>query len=465
MLSKQNSVVAPVLIFTFELLFARHSYRSWKTWLYPLAFGSVIAIFFVWTEIILDFSDLGQLHTEAMTPWIYACTMGRVHLLYYIRNFIWPFSMRPLPYIEAAEGIFDPGVIIGIIFILIILVIAFVFWRCAPLLSWCILSYWGLFAPTSSIRPFRYLVVDYRQYPSLAFLSLGLILGLTLLLSNIPRQRLICSIIVAVVICYFGISTFFMNRIWQTEEKFWGQSVRYGATALAHMNYAMSIQYKNPPLAEKHFHDTLKLSPGHTYTHINLGLFYIRSGKVEEGLSYVKKATQLAPSWAISHYWLSKAYRQVGKLAEAQVESHRAADLDPRNAKYQYQAAWDLQEQGDVLRSLPYLERVARISPGYKIANFLEGFALQKAGRWKEAEYKYRHFLQQKPDHAQTHFNLAYGLMNHGEHTDAIDFFMEALRLNPDMSSTHHWLSICYDELVNSEKAAYYRAQYEATKH
>ena len=137
-----------------------------------LALIAVVVAFFVWTETVLGFSDLGQLETRDRSAWIYACTMSRVHLFYYLRNFVWPFRMRPLPAIDTAGGILEPGVIAGGVFVLVSLGAAIMLRKRAPVAAWSIWAYWLLLAPASSIRPFRYLAADYRQYPSLALLCL-----------------------------------------------------------------------------------------------------------------------------------------------------------------------------------------------------------------------------------------------------------------------------------------------------
>ncbi len=457
LLAKPNSVMAPALVLGFELLLAHSPRRAWSTWARPLAFLGVVAGFFVWTEVVLGFSDLEQVTSETRSPWIYASTQLRAHLDYYLRNAVWPFRLRPMPAIGEAHGPLDPGVIAGGLVVVSSLLWAVVLARRAPVASVGILAYWILFIPTSSIRPLYDLVTDYRQYPSLPFLTLVA----TLAAYRFARPRVAATALGAVAV-YLVISSVVMNGIWRTDETFSAQSVRYGAAPLGHMNYARAVQDRDPALAERHYQETLRVAPEHTYTHINLGMLYLSLGRTDEGLTSVERAVELAPSWGITHFWLASAYRQAGRLAEAQAASRRAADLDPRNVEYQYQAAYDLQQRGDYAASLPYLERVRRVSPDHELTRFLEGFAFQRLGRWPEAEASYRAFLEQRPRYAQAWFNPAHGLMTEGRHAEAIPAFEQALRFAPRNYSAHHWLAESHRALGDTEAADRHAALYSA---
>ncbi len=448
LLAKQNSVVFPLLILMFEVIVARSAIGDWRMWVRVSGFAAVVAGFFVWTEFVLDFSDLDQLKAESLSPWLYGLTMLRVHVLYYLRNAFWPFEMRALPQIDAATGPLEPGIIVGAAVVLLSIGVALYLWRRLPLAAWSIFSYWVLFAPTSSIRPFRFLAADYRQYPSLAFLLLLLIL----VLAAVKRRGAIVGLVTAALL-YLGVSTYIMNRNWRSEESFWAQSLRYGGTPLAHMNYARSVQKRDPLLAEHHYRETLRRVPDHVYAHINLGMFYIQSGRAEEGLALVRRGVSLAPRWGLTHYWLAQAFRALDKPAEARMAMRRAAELDPRHLDYQYETVRDFQRAGKASASLPFLRRIDRIYPGYRDAWFLEAYALQQTGDWPVAEQKYREFLVQQPQHFQARFNLAYGLMETGRCQEAIAEFLEAVKQRPDYRSAHYWLARCY-RAIGDEPAA-----------
>ena len=457
LLAKQNAVLLPLLVLLFEIGPGGRSPRSLRRWLGAAGYAGVVAGFFVWTEGVLGFSDVTMVTGPELSPWLYALTMARLHLFHYLRNAVWPFRIRPQPEIEPAAALLDPGVLAGIAFVVLTLALAWRLRRTAPLVSWSIAGYWLLFAPTSSIWPFYDLAVDYRQYPSLAFLMLALAAGLAALS---PGRRLALAAVGAVAL-YLGVSTIYLNPVWRTEESFWRQSVRYGASPLGHMNYARSVQARDPELAERHYRLALESSPDHVYARINLGMLYLETGRTEEGLSELRSTVERAPEWAIAHHWLGRGLRRVGAMEEAYAASRRAADLDPRNLEYQYQAGYDLYLQQQPAASLVYLERVVARDPDYELSLFLAALAQQQLGRWDEAEAGYRRFLERRPGYAQAWFNLAHGLMEEGRHEEAVAGFEEALRLEPEAQrAAHHWLSVSLAALGRQEEADRHAALY-----
>jgi hypothetical protein len=98
LLAKTNLVVAPLLVLAFDVIVARDSLRSRGVWLRVLAATAVVAGFFVLTRIVLGFSDLEQVVSEAELGFVCRHT-GGLHLFHYLPHFWWPFSIRQLPLI------------------------------------------------------------------------------------------------------------------------------------------------------------------------------------------------------------------------------------------------------------------------------------------------------------------------------------------------------------------------------
>jgi tetratricopeptide (TPR) repeat protein len=456
-LSKTNAAAAPALIFLIEFVWAREPLKRFAPWIRIVPWVLVVGGFFVWTKWILQFSDADQLLVERASPLEYPLTQARIHWSYYLRNFVWPFRMRPLPWIEVAT-LLDFGAWIGLSAITATLGLAWWLFKRLPLLSFSILAYWVMFAPTSSILPFRMLAADYRQYPSLPYLCLAL----AVCLAGMAGTRVRWSVAAAALL-YFGCaSRFILNPVWATEESLWQHSVRYGATTTAHHNYARSVSGKDAALAEQHYREAIRMEPGNVFSHINLGLLLMGTDRVEEGLKLVRRAVTLVPDWALAHYWLSRALSQLGEVQEAAAESARASDLDPRQHEHAYQAAYDAQLVGDYPASLRYLERLHSLVESHKESLFLQGFALQQTGALEASIPTYRKFLQQQPSHYQAHFNLAHALMRTGQYEQAIPEFEKTLLLKPGYTEVHYHLSNCFRRLGRSAEAAHHTALYQA---
>jgi len=420
-------------------------------------FVLLVVGFFVYTKTVLDFSDAGQIFVERGSILDYPLTQLRAHGVYYLRNFVWPFYMRPLPMISIAS-LANVGVWFGGLVVVASLMIVLRVWKTFPVLSFSILAYWAMFSPTSSVLPFRMLAADYRQYPSLPYLCLALSVALAILLQGRWRWVALGSLAF-----YFGVSSHFvMNPLWATEESLWEQSVRHGGTSMAHHNYAFSQMGTNPDLAEEHFRESIRLNPNSLFPQINLGLLLNRSGKTEEGMGHLRTAVELAPNWAMPHYWLGIELAKLDRPEEAAGETGRASDLDPRHHEWAYQAAYDAQRTGDFEGSLGYLERLHNRMDRYKLSLFLLGFALQQTGDRSGAVEAYREFLVDRPSYYQARFNLGYALMEEGHCAEAVPEFLTTLELKPDYDEVHLHLSRCYTEIGESGLAEEHLNSYES---
>jgi tetratricopeptide (TPR) repeat protein len=455
LLSKQNAIMAFAVVFVFEILLVRTRLSDWRLWARVGAF--LPGIFGILAADLAVAGPFG-LDNVATLPFgvTYPLTMASAHLFYYLRNFVWPFEMRPLARFDLVDSALETKVLVGCGFVVASLIVAWYLRRRCPAVAFSIMTYWVLFALTSSFLPMDYVVTDYRQYPSLPFLTLVTVMGL----HTVFRYRLDIAA-AAVLFSYFAFSAFNLNAIWRTEESFWGQSIRYGGRELAHMNYAMSIAQKDPELAERHFLETLLIHPNHIYANINLGLFYIRRGDRERGLDLVEKAVSINPKWALSHYWLGQAFRTVGRYDEALTEFRRAADLDPRGVHYQYEAARALQVAGKVEASLPFLKRLQAINLYYRDTLFLIGWAHQSAGRTGLAIAAYKAFLQFEPGHVQTRFNLGHTLLKSGDCREAVAQFHRVLALDEKRKAAHLHLANCYKELGETAKVKKHQADFD----
>lgn len=484
-LSKTNAVVAPALLLALEFLCFGSRLSALSTWLRALPAVAASLGFVLWTKYGLKFSDLDKLDPGELdrVPFEYTLTQLEVHLTHYLRNVVWPFRLRPLPEIEGVTTWLDIGVLLGAGVILSSLLLAWLLRRRAPVASWCIAAYWILFGLTSSVIPLRSMATDYRQYPSLPFLLGALAYGLHTCLS-----RRAASIGGVLVLGYFASSAWIMNQVWRDGVSLWGQSVEYGGTSRAHMNYGTALMGSDAALAEHHLKVALERSPGDAYARINLGLLEVRTGRVEQGFATLEQAIAAAPTWGITHHWYARTLSEAGRAREAAAASRRAVELDPRNQSYRLQAALlasryadQLDREGDATgalehaefalglfpeddsylyqtamaryRAMQYAGSLALLTklhervPSMKESLFLEGFLLQELGRDAEAIERYERFLEAHPKHAQANFNHGFALMRAERWLEAAAAFERTLEERPDYAEASRYLERCRQAL------------------
>lgn len=406
LLSKTNAVALPLVVLAYELCLGTRRPLAFATWKRVLPFAAVAAGFFVWTRAVLDFSDLDSLANER-SPFEYALTQLVVHVGYYLRNVVWPLQMRPLPYIELVTSPTHPMALLGLAVVLGSLLLAWRLRRRAPVASFAILGYWLMFAPTSSLMPFRYLATDYRAYPSLGFLFLAVGVLITRegkTAANATRWPI--ALVVALLL-WFGWASHRQNDVWQDELSLWSQSVKYGATANAHLNLGRAhIGAGNRAEARVQFQHALDLEPDFVLAWINFGWLDINDGHVDEGLQRVKRAVDMRPEWSDAWDWYGRSLRLAGRPEEAWVASRRALELEPEHKERLYYAAFHAQIAGHYIESLEIVDRLHARHHEYIKSRFVRAFSLHKLERWQEAADEYRLYLAQHPNDEQARLNL-----------------------------------------------------------
>ncbi len=311
LLSKTNPVMAPLVVLCAEVwLLPRDRIR----WLGPSALAVVVGGFFLYSRLGLGFSDAGQLLVDR--PWVeYPRAQLALHLGHYLPNFVWPFSMHPLPDPPARTWA-DPMVWGGGALVAGSLGIA---WRVRarqPLISFGIVAYWLAFAPTSSVLPFRMLAADYRMVPALPFLGLLVALGGL----QLPHGRTALGLLVV----YLAGAALLTTPVWHTSETLWGHAVRHGTTSQGHMNYAFAVQARAPDLARRHYRIALERNSNNAFAHVNLGLLEIRQGQVVDGVESLRRAVTLAPTWPVITTWAQRGCEEArSRLPSAAKEQRR----------------------------------------------------------------------------------------------------------------------------------------------
>jgi Flp pilus assembly protein TadD len=456
-LSKTDAAVLPALVLAHDLTAGGAHPRTPRPWLRAAPYAALVAAFFLYTELVLDFSDADQLLVPR--PFLeYPLTQLSLHVRHYLRNALWPLSLHPLPDVPPVTTITDPWTTAGALLVTTTLFAAWHLRRSAPTISLALFAYWMTFAPTSSLLPLRRLAVDYRQVPALPWLCLLAAAAI----SRLPRR--IAPVLAAGLVALLAAASIAHNQHWRTEESLWRHSVALGGEAMAHHNYAFAIQDRDPTLAEHHYRETLRRDPDHTYAHVNLGLLLQRQGRGNEGLALLRAAAErTASDWAITHHWYARALAIAGRPTEAARESARASDLDPRDPRFAYQAAWDACKVNDFSNCLTYTSRLHALQPEHKESRFLEGFAHQKLGHLDAAIMAYQRHLATHPTDAQVHFNLGHALMETRRCAGAVPELLRTLDLKPTYRETHQHLAHCYDELGRPEDAARHRALYGAS--
>jgi hypothetical protein len=298
--AKTNAVMTPVLFGVFAALGLGRGFRDRQLWRWVGGSAVAVAAFLAYTHVVLDFWDVGQTMVER-APFDVPRTQAKLHVLHYGRNFVWPFRIRLLPDVELVTTWSAPGMWLGVVVIVAALVLAWRWRASRPLVSLAIVAYFVSIGPTTSFVSMRQLAADYRPVPGLPWLCLLLALAIW----TWPPRNLRASV-AALVLAYFAGCSVLMHPLWRTDEAAWAQSLRYGGTPQAHVNYALAVAGRDADLAEAHYREALRRAPNNVFAHINLAMLDLYRGRIAEGIERLERARGMAPDWELTQTWLHK---------------------------------------------------------------------------------------------------------------------------------------------------------------
>jgi type IV pilus assembly protein PilF len=169
---------------------------------------------------------------------------------------------------------------------------------------------------------------------------------------------------------------------------------------------------------------------------LELGMSYLREGKLADAKEKIDKAVELNPKSAKAHAYAGLLYLQLGEEAKGDSHFERALSLDPKNPEIQNNYATLLCQRKRFDRG-EKLAVEAASNPLYKTQHvgFVNaGNCARGAGRLKEAEGYYRQALTVQPKFAPALYAMADLELTQSNYMSARAFFERYLatgRIDP----------------------------------
>ena len=235
------------------------------------------------------------------------------------------------------------------------------------------------------------------------------------------------------------------------------------------------------------FQHAVRIEPGISQAHNNLGTLLLLMGRDEDALAEFRKALDLKPSDPEVHQNISLTLQRLGRSDEAAAEAQASLKLSPDQAAAHLTLADALQSQGRLDEALREYAAALQLAPDDAEARNNYGSALAKAGRLDEAAAQFQegirlnplafHALNNlgsvelqrgRPENAATHFraaiaiqpnfapayrNLGTALDAMDRHDEAIDAFRAAVKYQPDSAEAHNDLGIALAEMGKFQEA------------
>jgi tetratricopeptide (TPR) repeat protein len=242
------------------------------------------------------------------------------------------------------------------------------------------------------------------------------------------------------IVCLaLGARTYTRNFDWHDEATLWRSVTDVNPEdALAHVNLGNALLEipGQMPEALSEYQRAVRIYPNYADAHNNLGAILLQSGRTTEAVVEYQAAVRLDPDYPDAHSNLGSALSQIpGRLPDATAELETAVRLDPENARRR--AALGnvlLQTPGRLPEAIVQLETAVRIDPELTDAHYALaiGFA-QTPGRLPDAVIEFNTVLRSRPDDAGAHYQLGIALSRMpGKLPQAIQEIEAAARIRPD---------------------------------
>jgi hypothetical protein len=316
LLFKESAIVFPGLLFSLWPLIRIQKNSPWQKYLQGLLpfFGLAGVYFLIRKSLVgVQFYPIANLYTE---NWIYRLYTALATIPKYLELLVWPHDLhmeRQFPvYIEIASTL----PILGLLFVMILVCGSLLLkknWQ--ALFAFSFLWFFAAHSPHMGIAlPVNSLFLEHWMY--LPVLGFFWTLGLFWDCLSLRSAALILPLALA---AYWGSLTFKQNTLWKDPLSFYGNILHYEPkVARVHNNYAMALAEAGlTQEAIEHYQTAIEISDIYPQTHHNLGLQFLKIGRVEDSILEFKNALTMDPDFFYSSKQLYEVYKARGQSAEA----------------------------------------------------------------------------------------------------------------------------------------------------
>jgi tetratricopeptide (TPR) repeat protein len=397
--SKEIAVTLPFFIILYEWYFLRDSSTSRPKNKILILMGALLFL------IILTIAYLGPEPVNAIlaaytkrgyTAGQRVLTEFRV-VIFYISLILWPHPSRlnldhdfliSNSLFMPITTLFSAAAIVGAVGAAVVLV------RKAPLISFCILWFFGNLIIESSVISLE-IIFEHRTYLP----SMMLILMLVSLAFKAIKPRGLCVVLLSILVIAASIGTYQRNRVWASAVTLW--------------------------------QDCVSKSPRKARPYNNLGVALASAGRIQDAYENYHTALRLKPDYALAHYNLGYTLARNGDLDKSLVHLNESLRIDPNHKEVHNDLGIVLIMLGRLDKATDHFRKALQIDPAYSRAHNNLGIALERQDNLAEAVYHYRAAVRLDPEYVEAHNNLGHALQRQGKFEAAQQQFSEALRINP----------------------------------
>ncbi|MCK5420468.1 MAG: tetratricopeptide repeat protein, partial [Desulfobacterales bacterium] len=271
---------------------------------------------------------------------------------------------------------------------------AIYFAKKAPLISFCILWFFGNLVIESSVIGLE-IIFEHRTYLP----SLMLIFMLVSLAFKYMKPRQLCIPVLCILLAVGTLWTYQRNRVWGDAITLWQDCVTKSPNkARPYNNLGVALAYAGQSdAAIDNYYAALKINPDYGNAHYNLGSILARKGHLKSGIAHMTKALELEPNNYEAHNNLGIA----------------------------------LLIRGEPQKAATHFRKALEINANYASAHNNLGIAMRRQHNLSEAIFHFQEALRLDPTNAEAHNNLGIAYRDQDKFEAAQQHFTKALRISP----------------------------------
>lgn len=465
-LCKQSAAMFPLLLFVYVFLFEgspdserllsrKNLTVLWKSVVRVLPALIVTFGVSLWVELIVSAqAHSGFLDTRADSLGYhtkYLLTQPYV-LFGYFSNFFIPDNLSSDPGMNVFETLKDPALWIGIVFILLMLAVAFITVKNEKFRPISFGIFWFLICsiPTSLLVASTQPANSHRLFYIYVGLTLSVTWFIYLFIIKIapvfnPVKFVRTVAFLALIVLFAGAgATYQRNEVWKNEETLWGDIVKKNpGNARALMNYGLTLMAKgNYTDAEYNYRKALQIWPYWMYLHINMGIIKEATGLPGEAEQWLLSAIRLGQNSPEGYYYYARFLRNQKRNDQAIANLKTALLVSPAHLESRYMLM-DMQAQLEMWEDLAATaQETINIVPGDASATAYLDMAKNKKGSLQNAEDA----VKTAPT-PEGYLNLSLIYYNKGEYEKCIQACNDALKLNPNYPEAYNNICSAYNAM------------------
>jgi len=450
-LFKQSAIVFPMLLAVYVFFFEKNGDQSFGKRAVQSVLASLPALILCIGLYVLQAKLTSSTYTSGGNFYTYVITQPFV-ILHYFGMFYFPFGLSADSDWIHLTSITDIQFIIGIIFLAILGIIAFVTLRFTRYLPISFGILWFLIALVpSTFVPLAEVMNDHRAF----FPYIGLVIAsgwcLSLLYEKLNTSYLkLFRIALVLILVLNAIGTFARNFVWWNEETLWHDvTIKSPNNGRGLMNYGLALMNKNDYRgADEYFRKALNRLPYYSYAYENMAILKAAEKQNDSADIYFKQALQLGSNIPAINYYYARYLHELNRNSEAEYLLKQAIAISPADIDSRYLLMKIYQEEENNEAFVSCAKETLVILPGDTTAKaYLRNTAGKKTKLQQAIE------LAEKDPSPANYLSLSLLYYQQKQYKKCIEYSQQALNLDPDYYLAYNNIGSSYNMTGEWENA------------